>query len=124
MAKASLYERLGGYDAIAAVAESVLMRMTTDPQLGKYFAGHSEDSRKRLRQLQAELICQTTGGPCFYMGRDMKTVHEGLGINGAEWQTAITHLLGVLDNFTVPDTEQKEILGILNSIKGDIVEKP
>ncbi len=124
MAKASLYERLGGYTAIAAVAESVLMRLTTDPQLSKYFAGHGEDSRKRLSQLQSELICQTTGGPCFYMGRDMKTVHKGLGINGSEWQTAITHIIGVLDNFAVPDAEQKEILGILNSIKGDIVEKP
>ncbi len=124
MAKVSLYERLGGYTTIAAVAESVLMRLTTDPQLSKYFAGHGGDSRKRLGQLQAELICQTTGGPCFYMGRDMKTVHKGLGINGAEWQTAITHIIGVLDNFAVPDAEQKEILGILNSIKGDIVEKP
>lgn len=124
MAKASLYERLGGYTVITAVVDSIMMRLTTDPQLAKYFAGHGEDSRKRLRQFQAELICQTTGGPCFYMGRDMKTVHKGMGINGAEWQTAITHIIGVLDNFAVPDAEQKEILGILNSIKGDIVEKP
>jgi hemoglobin len=120
----SLYERLGGYNAIAAVVDSIMMRLRTDPQLAKYFVGHGEDSIKRLRQLQVNMICQAAGGPCFYPGRDMKTVHKGLGINGAEWQIAITHILGVLNNYQVADAEQKEILGLLNSIKGDIVEKP
>ncbi len=124
MANTSLYERLGGYNAIAAVIDSLMIRLTADPQLAKYFAGHGEDSRKRLRQLQLDMICQATGGPCFYLGRDMKTVHKGLGIKGTEWQTAITHIVGVLDNFKVPDAEQKEILGLLSGIKGDIVEKP
>lgn len=124
MAKTSLYERLGGYNAIAAVVDSLMVRMTTDPQLARYFAGHGEDSRKRLRQLQLDMICQVTGGPCFYPGRDLKTVHEGLGINGTEWQATITNIIGVLDNFNVPDAEQKEVLALLNSIKGDIVEKP
>ena len=124
MANASLYDRLGGYNAIAAVVDSLMMRFGADPQLAKYFAGHGEDSKKRLRQLQAEMICQATGGPCFYLGRDMLTVHKGIGINGAEWQTAITHIIGVLDNFKVPDAEQKELLALLNSVKGDIVEKP
>ncbi len=120
----SLYERLGGYNAIAAVADSIMMRLTTDPQLAKYFVGHGENSRNRLRQLQKEMICQAAGGPCFYLGRDMKTVHKGMGINGAEWQIAITHILGVLNDYQVADAEQKEILGLLNNIKGDIVEKP
>ncbi len=124
MANTSLYERLGGYNAIAAVIDSLMMRLTADPKLANYFAGHGEDSRKRLRQLQLDMICQATGGPCFYLGRDMKTVHKGLGINGTEWQAAITHIIGVLDNFKVPDAEQKEILGLLSGIKGDIVEKP
>ncbi|HSD57208.1 MAG TPA: group 1 truncated hemoglobin [Methanotrichaceae archaeon] len=124
MAKASLYERVGGYNAIAAVVDSLMMRFGTDPQLAKYFAGHSEDSMKRLRQLQVDMICQAAGGPCFYLGRDMKTVHKGIGINGTEWQAAITHIIDVLDNFNVPDAEQKEVLTLLNSIKGDIVEKP
>lgn len=124
MAKASLYERLGGYNAIAAVIDSLMMRFGTDQQLAKYFAGHSEDSMKRLRQLQVDMICQAAGGPCFYLGRDMKTVHKGIGINGTEWQAAITHIIDVLDNFKVPDAEQKEVLTLLNSIKGDIVEKP
>lgn len=124
MANVSLYDRLGGYNSIAAVVDSLMMRFGTDPQLAKYFAGHGEDSKKRLRQLQVDMICQATGGPCFYLGRDIKTVHKGMGIKGAEWQNAITHIIGVLDNFKVSDAEQKEVLAFLNSIKGDIVEKP
>ncbi len=124
MVNKSLYERLGGYDAIAAVVDDLIVRIRSDPVLARYFAGHGEDARKRLRQFQVNMICEATGGPCFYTGRDMKTVHTGLGINGVEWQTLITHLIGTLDNFKVPDAEQREILGILNGIKGEIVERP
>lgn len=124
MTNASLYKRLGGYNVIAALVDDLMMRMTADPKLARYFAGHSEDSKRRLRQLQVDMICQVTGGPCFYFGRDMLTVHKGLGINGTEWQAAITHIIGVLDNFKAGDVEQKEVLAFLNSIKEDIVEKP
>jgi hemoglobin len=123
MAK-TLYERLGGYDAIAAVVDGLMVRLVEDPRLARYFAGHGDDSKKRLSQLQKDLICQSMGGPCLYLGRDMSTVHRGLGIDGTDWQTAITHLIGVLDSFKVPDELQKEILTMMNDIKGDIVEKP
>lgn len=123
MAK-TLYERLGGYDAIASVIDSLMVRLKSDARLAKYFAGHGEDSMKRLCQLQVNMICQAAGGPCFYPGRDMKTVHKGLGIDGGDWQTAVTHLVGVMDSASVPDAEQKEVLMLLNGIKGDIVEKP
>jgi hemoglobin len=121
---ATLYERLGGYDAIAAVVDSLMVRLGDDRRLAKYFAGHGDDSKKRLRQLQVDMICQATGGPCIYLGRDMLVVHKGLGIDGIDWQTAITHLIGVLDSFNVSDELQKEVLRLLNSIKSDIVEKP
>lgn len=124
MANKSLYERLGGYDVIAAVIDDLMKRIVSDPRLAKYFAGHGEDSMKHLRQMQVEMICEATGGPCFYTGRNMKAVHKGIGINGIEWQSLITHLVGVLDTFNVADAEQKEVLNILNMIKGDIVERP
>ena len=121
---ATLYERLGGYNAIAAVGDSLVERMGKDPRLARYFAGHGEDSKKRLRQLQVDMVCEATGGPCYYTGRDMKTVHKGMGIDGADWQALIGHMVGVMDSFKVPDGEQKEVLGLLNSLKRDIVEKP
>lgn len=120
----TLYERLGGYDAIAFVVDSLMAKLRDDARLARYFAGHGEDSAKRLRQLQVDMICQATGGPCFYLGREMRTVHKGLGIDGGDWQTMITHLVGVLDSFKVSDAEQKDVLKLLNSIKNDIVERP
>jgi hemoglobin len=124
MAKASLYDRLGGYNAIAAVIDDLMRRMLGDPRLAKYFIGLGDDSKKRLRQLQVDMICQSVGGPCFYTGRGMKTVHTGIGIGGVEWQAMITHLIGALDDLKVADEVQKEILNLLGAIKGDIVERP
>jgi hemoglobin len=124
MAKVTLYERLGGYNAIAAVVDTMMPRLAGDQRLARFFAGHGEDSRRRLRQLQVNMICQATGGPCYYLGRDMKTVHKGLGIDGADWTAAISHLVGAMDAFKVADAEQKEVLSILNGIKKDILEKP
>jgi hemoglobin len=120
----TLYERLGGYDAIASVVDSLMAKLQGDVRLAKYFTGHGEDSMKRLRQLQVNMICEATGGPCFYSGRDMKTVHKGLGIEGVDWQTMVTYLVGVMDTFKVADAEQKDVLKLLNNIKNDIVEKP
>lgn len=124
MAKTSLYERLGGYDAIAAVVDDLMRRMGSDQRLARYFAGLGSDSKRQLRQLQVDMICEAAGGPCYYTGRDMKTVHKGIGIDGVSWQTMITHLVGSLDSFSVDDAEQKEILNLINGIKGDIVERP
>jgi len=76
-----LYERLGGYDAIAAVADDFIVRLATDEKLGRFFVGHSLDSQKQIRQHLVDQLCQVTGGPCIYRGRDMKTSHAGLGIS-------------------------------------------
>jgi hemoglobin len=124
MARTTLYNKLGGYDAVAAVVDDLMIKMATDQRLAKYFAGHSEDSKKRIRQLQVDMISQATGGPSFYLGRDMKTVHKGLNIDGTEWQLAISYIIHILNNFKVEDADQKEVFALLNSIKGDIVEKP
>jgi len=124
MAGTKLYDRLGGYNAIAAVVDSLMAKMGEDARLSRYFVGHGDDSKRRLRQLQVNMICEATGGPCFYSGRDMKTVHKGMNISSTDWQSMITHLIGVLDNFKVSDAEQKEILSMMSRLKGDIVERP
>src|SRR5215470_15011931 len=77
---ASLYKRLGGYDAIAAVSDDFIERLAKDKQLNHFLNGLSESSLKRLRQHVVDFLCQATGGPCIYTGRDMKTVHTGLHI--------------------------------------------
>lgn len=119
----SLYTRLGGYDAIAAVTDDFIGRLATDSRLSKFFVGHSQDSVKRIRQLVVDQLCQATGGPCVYIGRDMKTAHKGLGITEADWQQTVKLLIATLDKFKVPERERTEVLALVSGLKGDIVEK-
>lgn len=119
----TLYARLGGYDAIAAVVDDFIGRLATDPQFSKFFVGHSQDSIHRIRQLIVDQFCQVTGGPCAYIGRDMKTAHKGLGISEADWNASVKHLIASLDKFKVPEKEKGDLLGIAGKLKDDIVEK-
>jgi hemoglobin len=119
----SLYKRLGGYDAIAAVTDDFVGRLAADPQLAKFFAGHATDSLQRIRQLIVDQLCAATGGPCVYKGRDMKTAHAGLGISASDWNAAVAHLVATLDKFKVPQKEKDELLAIASSLQADIVEK-
>ncbi|HEV2351634.1 MAG TPA: nuclear transport factor 2 family protein [Terriglobia bacterium] len=117
----SLYQRLGGYDALAAVADNFIPRLVKDPQLGKYFVGHSTDSLHRIRQLMVEQLCGATGGPCFYLGRSMKTAHAGMGITDDEWDVAVDHFIEAMMQLKVPDKERDEMLTVVASLKKDIV---
>lgn len=119
----SLYERVGGYDALAAVVDEFIGRLATDKRFERFFAGFSNDSKKKLRQHILDQFCVATGGPCVYMGRDMKTTHGGLGITEADWDAAAKHLAGSIDKFKVPAKEKGELLAFVTSLKKDIVEK-
>jgi hemoglobin len=119
----SLYERLGGYDAIAAVTDDFLQRLVTDKQLQRFFVGFSTDSKQRIRQHTVDFLCKATGGPCVYHGRDMKTAHAGSGITQADWDISVKHLEATLDKFKVPQRERQEVLKAIASTHGDIVEK-
>jgi hemoglobin len=120
----SLYKRLGGYDAIAAVVDDFIPRLATDPALGKFFIGASKDSQGRIRQLVVDQICAAAGGPCIYLGRSMKVAHAGLGITDSDWQTSVKHLIASLDKFKVPAKEKDDLIAVVGSLKADIVEKP
>ena len=122
--KKSLYARLGGYDAIAAVVDDFVGRLVADKKLTKFFVGHSEDSLHKIRMHVIDQLCAAAGGPCLYTGRDMKTSHHGLGITGDEWDAAANHLVESLDKFNVPKAEKDELLAIVSSLKKDIVDKP
>lgn len=117
----SLYQRLGGYDALAAVSDDFLTRLANDQQMGRFFVGLSTDSRAKLRQHVIDFLCAATGGPCKYTGRDMKTVHTGLNITEADWNSMVKHLNATFDKFKVPDRERSDVSGAVASLKGDIV---
>jgi hemoglobin len=119
--EASLYKRIGGYDAIAAVTDDFLGRLAPDPQVGRFFKGHSTDSLKRIRGHSVDFLCVATGGPCTYAGRDMKTSHTGLNITQEDWNITVKSLVATLDKFKVPEKEKTEVLTAVSGLKGDIV---
>jgi len=119
----SLYERVGGYDALAKVVDEFIVRLVGDQRFNKFFVGHSADSQKRIRQHILDQFCAATGGPCIYTGRDMKTTHQGLAITEADWEAAAKHLVGSLDKFKVPQKEKDEIISVACSICRTPVEK-
>src|ERR1044072_8656304 len=97
----SLYERLGGYNAIAAVVDDFVGRLIADKKFERFFAGHRTDSKKRIRQHIVDQFCAAAGGPCLYTERTMKDSHAGLGITEDEWNAAAQHLVATLDKFKV-----------------------
>ena len=121
--KKSLYARLGGYDAIAAVVDDFVGRLVADKRLTKFFVGHSEDSLKRIRMHVIDQLCEAAGGPCNYTGRDMKKTHHGLGITNDDWDVSAKHLVESLDKFKVPQAEKDELVAFVGTLKKDIVDK-
>ncbi len=125
MAKAdekSLYERLGGYDAISAVANDLLPRLMADNSLGRFWKHRGEDGIAREKQLLIDFLCFSAGGPMYYTGRDMRLSHRGMGIKETDWQAFLGHLNATLNLFEVPAAERSQVLAFVESTKADIVE--
>ena len=121
--KKSLYTRVGGYDALALVVDDFIVRLATDKRFERFFAGFSDDSKQRLRQHILDQFCKAAGGPCVYLGRDMKTTHGGLGITEADWDAAAKHLVAAMDKYKVPQPEKDELMAFVATQKKDIVER-
>ena len=122
MSTKTLYERLGGYDAISAVANDLLPRLRTDPQLGRFWANRAEDSIEREKQLLIDFLCASAGGPMYYRGRDMTLAHRGMGINESDWNVFLGHAAATLAKFKVPEAEQGEVVKFVQGLKKEIVE--
>jgi hemoglobin len=122
MANKSLYERLGGYDAIAAVCGDLLARLQADARLGRFWQNRGEDGVRREKQLLIDFLCASAGGPTYYTGRDMKTSHKGMKISESDWSVFLGHLNATLGAFKVPQAERDEVVAFVESTKRDIVE--
>jgi hemoglobin len=121
--KDTLYKRLGGYDALAAVTDDFIKGLATDPKIGRFFVGASDNTKAKIRQLVLDQLCAATGGPCVYIGRDMKTAHKGLHITEDDWNSSVKILLATLTKFKVKEREQKDLAAALSGLKADIVEQ-
>ena len=119
----SLYSRLGGYDAIAAVVDDLLPRLREDSLLSRFWTSpRSVDTNNRERQLAVDFIAAAAGGPTIYLGRDMKLAHKGMGITKADYAAFMRCLSVTLDAFEVPEPERGEVVAFALSLEPEIAE--
>ena len=117
----TLYSRIGGYDVMAAIVDEFLTTLSREPQMSR-FSTSSLESRRRNRQLTLDYLCDAAGGPTFYLGKDMKTAHAGLGISASEWQLSLDHVAKALTKFKVPEREAKDLMTLFSDLGSQIVE--
>jgi hemoglobin len=122
MNQKSLYDRLGGYDGIAAFTNDLLPRLQSDAQLGRFWQNRGSDGIEREHQLLIDYICTSAGGPVYYTGRDMKTSHKGMKINESDWLIFLDHAGATLKTLNVPQQEVDDVVAFVLSLKDDIVE--
>ena len=117
--ESSLYDRLGGVDAITAVVRAVVDRQMKDDRISQKFARTNVD---RVIKEFVDLICQVTGGPCTYTGRNMTEAHHNMGVTSGEWDAFVEDVVAVLNDFKVGKAEQGELLNLLAPLRPEIVE--
>ena len=123
MENQTLYQRLGGYDSIAAVASDLLPRLMGDLLLGRFWQNRGEDGIRREKQLLIDFLCANSGGPLTYVGRDVLTSHKGMGISEKDWGNFMIHLYATLEHLQIAETEKNQVCGFIESLKGEIVDK-
>ncbi|GAB6078402.1 group I truncated hemoglobin [Hydrogenobaculum acidophilum] len=119
----TLYQELGGYDAISAVTKTLATKLVQDPKLGVYFKGLNTHHKEVLINNLTDFLCNATGGPCIYTGENMEEAHAGLGITDSDWNRFVKITEGVLNEYRVPPKLQKELLERLVPLKPYIVQK-
>jgi hemoglobin len=112
----SLYERLGGCDAICAVANDLLPRLMADGSLGRFWKHRGDDGIAWEKQLLIDFLCSAAGGPMYYTGREMKLSHCGIGISEADWQAFLGHLNATLGAFKAPAPERAAVLAFVQGV--------
>lgn len=117
----TLYERLGGLDAIKAVVGEFASRVLADERINKKFV---KTDAARLTHFLVEQVCAATGGPCRYTGNGMKKAHRNMKVTEGEFNALVEDLVKALDKFKVQEAEKNELLAALSAMKADIVEVP
>lgn len=118
----SLFERLGGQEAITKVVDTLLKNIQADAKINKRFAKTTGARLEKFKQNLVEQICEASGGPCHYQGKEMKATHKGMKIKEDEWNAFILDLKAALDEAKIGETEQSDLIAVLAPMKDDVVE--
>ena len=119
--KPSLYKRLGGREGIALVVDEFVANVVKDDRVNARFKALKPEQVFKLKSNLSDQICDATGGPCSYVGGEMKAVHKGMNITEAEWNATVENLVKALDKQKVAQAEKDELLAALGPMKGSIV---
>ena len=119
MAEKSLYERLGGIYAIAAVVDHFSDRLLENPKIvnanPELKEWHTVEYRQRLpglKFLRTLWSAAVAGGPFQYTGEDLGQAHARLHVSPEVFDEVIKgELAKALDHFKVPQREKDEVLG-------------
>jgi len=127
MSEQSLYDRLGGVYAIAAVVDRFSDRLLeipkiveANPELKKW---HTEDYKVRMAGLKFNRtlwVCAGTGGPYQYTAKNMRDAHLDLHISPEVFDEVAMELAKTLDEFGVPEKEKNEVLGAFAAHKDEV----
>lgn len=115
-----LYDRLGGMDVIDAVVKDfVEVRIAQDDRIRDHF---KNVDIQHLERMLAAQICEVSGGPCKYVGKNMREAHAGMAINDAEARVFLEDLRRSLAVAEIPEREQDELIGLLAVYRAEIVD--
>ena len=114
----SIYEQIGGQEALIAVVDDFYDRVLADPGLSGYFTG---SNLNRLKGKQVEFFAAALGGPDYYDGQNMKDAHRGRGIDQAAFDRVVQLLSDSLLDAGVPEITAKEIIESIAPLSKEIV---
>jgi len=117
----TLYKRLGGREGIRGVVDDFVAFLVADPRVKDRFTKLTPAQVEKLKTNAADQICDATGGPCSYLGKDMKAAHTGMNITEVDWNATVEDLIKALDKRNVAKKDQQELIGLLAPMKKDIV---
>lgn len=116
----TLYEKLGGKDGIARIAQQSVALWLADDRVKADFDNINLD---RLRTRFADQLCQLTGGPCVYHGRPMKAAHAGLDLNQAKFNAVAEDVQTAMEHVGIPYRTQNRLMALLAPMQRDVVTR-
>ncbi|HZQ32722.1 MAG TPA: group 1 truncated hemoglobin [Mycobacterium sp.] len=114
----SIYEQIGGTEALEAVVDDFYRRVLDDDALAGFFTG---TSMPRLKGRQVEFFAAALGGPEQYRGAPMRQVHQGRGITMHHFDLVAAHLVASLSAAGVPAGLVDQIIGAIAPLADEIV---
>lgn len=124
MPEQSLYERIGGVNAIAMVVDRFSDEIVKNPKLNVNPAlkeWNKEGQLPGLKFMRTLWICEAAGGPFKYTGKDMSEAHKDLHITSEEFDEVGAEIASALDHFKVPEREKQEVLAAIVARKSEVI---